>query len=165
MEPINRTDTWRIHARAQHREGHSQERVWSNASQEPSVARPRSQVSRLSTQGRTSTTPYPPTSQASQSAQLTPLRESLDRSHQRGFETFQASYGPPSRCNPNLLHLFCLSLSLLVFGRLPLVPHPGDCKPATPFAYCTVPNPRLRVVVLQFSVMPSYRCSIPMRIE
>ena len=49
---MNKTDEWRIHARTQHKEGHSLGWVWYIASSEPSDAPPGSQLPRICTQRR-----------------------------------------------------------------------------------------------------------------
>ena len=89
------------------------------------------------------TTPYSQGFQASLSAQPTPLGESLGRSNQRGSKTSQACYGHPRR-NLNLVRLFRFSFPLPVFGRLCFFSHPRGYKSTAPFAYCALPNPRVK---------------------
>ena len=83
---------------------------------------------------------------SSLSAQPTPLGGSLGRSNERGSKTSQACYGHP-RCNLNLVRLFRFSTPQLVLERLFLFPHPRGHKPTAPFAYCAVPNPRVKLIV------------------
>ena len=109
-------------ARAENKEkkGNSIERVWYTASRESSDTLPDSQ---------------PCTQTHGIYISVFSGRRRLGRSpwvasNQRGSETSQACYSR-SRCNLNLVHRF-------------LFLHPRGHKPAAHFAYCAIPDPRVK---------------------
>ena len=104
---------------------------------------PGAQLFRICTQSHSIYNTVLPGFHASLSTQLMPLGESLLRSNQSDSKTSQACHGHP-RCNFSLVRLFRSSLPLSAFGRLFLSPHPRGHKPTAPFAYCDVPNPRVK---------------------
>ena len=124
-------------------EGHSTERVWCNASREPSDTLPRSQLCI-----QTRNVYHTPYSQGfsllerhSRRRLVSPWVGLINADRKR---LKLATYSHP-RCDLNLLRLFRLSLLLLpLIGRIFFLLHPRGHKPTAPLVYCGVPYPRVK---------------------
>ena len=137
-------------------EGHSIERVWYNASREPSGTLPGSQPC---TQTRSVYhAPYSQGFQFTLTAQSTSLSESLGWSNQRGSKTSQACYSHP-RCDLNLVRLFRFSLLLpLMDAFSSSLTHAAiNLQPPSCTALYHIPGSS--AAVLQSLVMPNSRRS------